>query len=423
MFLSVFMVIVQAHSVQADVVPGDLIDQSNYQKIEGLVPDYIVQWVKEGDLTMKIGELPYEPTDFIPPEFREKTNAGRYKVVENNALKDGKTGDLNPNPRNITGWPFPVIDTNDPTAPVQLLHNFNYKEYARFPLTVRDSWLVINRNGLEYNYKIRIQKMFYPENSKYEQGEISMFDAPFQVAGISNFSCNYMDSMKTGLRFVYAPELRKVKRLAYRLAGSEETLGTDFAPDDTWAGGPKTSFDEGSYKMLREQVALVPYLAGKPGRAVINEKGEIDSGFEKTGNGVRVGYENKDWKGAPWHITDVIWVKKPVYVFEGKSENRNYRYGPFECWWEKGTFTHVYKRVTDINGNLWKGIYYVHWVMESDDGKFCDIDFIGPIVVDVKSDRATTIVVSCKEGLSYTRNVSDVNDRLFTRSGFVKFTK
>ena len=27
----------------ADVVPGDVIDKSNYQKIEGLVPDFILE--------------------------------------------------------------------------------------------------------------------------------------------------------------------------------------------------------------------------------------------------------------------------------------------------------------------------------------------------------------------------------------------
>jgi len=418
----VFMMM-PVHSVHADVLPGELINESNVQKIEGLVPDFVVEWVKKGDLAMKIGELPYEPADFLPPEFKDKSNAGRYKVVEGNALKDTKTGELSPNPRKVKGWPFPVINANDPTAPVQFLHNFNYKEYVRFPLTTRDYWIVINRKGLEDKYTIRIQKTLFPEGYEYEQGEVSVFEAPFQVANIANMSCNFMDPVRTGIRYVYAPQLRRVKRLSYRLAGSEETLGTDFAPDDCWAGGPKTAFDEGRYQMLREQVALVPYLHGSPGSAVISENGEIDTGFAKAGNRAYVGYETDGWEGAPWHITNVIWVKRPVYVFEGRSENKNYRYGPFECWWEKGTFTHVYKRDTDINGTLWKGIYYVHRVMESDDGGFRDVDFIGPIVVDMKSDRATTIVANCMEGLYYTRNYSKVNYKHFTRSGFVKFTK
>ena len=40
-------------TVRADVGPGDIIDKSNYEKIEGWVPDYVVGWVKAGDLTMK----------------------------------------------------------------------------------------------------------------------------------------------------------------------------------------------------------------------------------------------------------------------------------------------------------------------------------------------------------------------------------
>jgi hypothetical protein len=61
--------------------------------------------------------------------------------------------------------------------------------------------------------------------------------------------------------------------------------------------------------------------------------------------------------------------------------------------------------------------------MESDDGGFRDVDFIGPIVVDVKSDRATTIIANCMDGLYYTRKYSKVNLKHFSRSGFVTFTK
>lgn len=34
-------------SLRADVVPGEVIDQSNYLKIEGWVQDFILQWVED----------------------------------------------------------------------------------------------------------------------------------------------------------------------------------------------------------------------------------------------------------------------------------------------------------------------------------------------------------------------------------------
>ena len=54
---------------RADVNPGDLITRDNYQKIEGLVPDFILKWVQDGDLMIKVGELKYNPTDFLTPAF------------------------------------------------------------------------------------------------------------------------------------------------------------------------------------------------------------------------------------------------------------------------------------------------------------------------------------------------------------------
>ncbi len=109
-------------AAHADVAPGDVIDKSNWQKIEGLVPDFIALWVKEGDLSMKIAELTFDPSELWPADVKEhwESNQGRYVVDEVNGLRDAKT---NEPVRGIQGIPFPVIDASDPTAPVQLMWN------------------------------------------------------------------------------------------------------------------------------------------------------------------------------------------------------------------------------------------------------------------------------------------------------------
>ena len=53
-------------TASADVVPGDVIDKSNWQKIEGLVPEPVLNWIKQGD-SIKIGELDYNPAEFYSP--------------------------------------------------------------------------------------------------------------------------------------------------------------------------------------------------------------------------------------------------------------------------------------------------------------------------------------------------------------------
>jgi len=54
-----------ASTVRAAVQPGDVIDKSNWQKIEGLVPEPLLNWIKQGD-SIKIGELKYNPAEFSP---------------------------------------------------------------------------------------------------------------------------------------------------------------------------------------------------------------------------------------------------------------------------------------------------------------------------------------------------------------------
>ncbi len=407
----------------AEVVPGDLITKSNSQKIEGLVPDFVLKWVREGDLTMKIGELDYDPAEFLKPEFKAKTNTGKYKVVENNCIKDSESNQLNPHPHDVKGFPFPEPDLKDPTLPIQILHNFNYAEFASMPFHENQFWFSIGRRGVEKKYEMEMYKTIFSKGSKYDYGEVSRFRKPFDIAGTGSLGNFFIDPMKNGLRYAYAPMLRKVKRLSHRLPGSETNFDLDNGSDDNWAGGPRTDIEKGRYQFLREQVALVPYIDQAPAKAVINEKGEIETGFSKTGNKISLTYEFPDQTGAPWHIAGLIWVKRKVYVFESRSINPNYRYGPCEGWVEQQTFTDVYKRVTDISGHLWKGMYRARWVIQSENDQFRDLYKCCQVIIDMKRDHGSAFLESNREGGFRTIGMKDINLELFSRAGFVRFTR
>jgi len=210
--MTVLMIFVVNCSARADVTPGDVIDKTNYQRIEGLVPDFVVQSVKQGDLTVKVGKLPYDPADFLPPEFKEKTNIGRYQVVENNCLKDVKTNTMHPHPHDVRGFPFPEPDINDPTAPLQMLYNFNYFEYHFMPWHYNEFWYSVSGRGLQKTYEIEMYRIVFEKGSKYDHGEVTRFRQPFDMAGTGSMVNYYIDPLKNGLRFAYAPMIRKVKR-------------------------------------------------------------------------------------------------------------------------------------------------------------------------------------------------------------------
>ena len=68
--------------VSADVEPGDVLDTTNWEKIEGLVPDSVLNWVKKGEFVLQVEKLNYEPLDIFP-DFQMKafeTNLGMYDL-------------------------------------------------------------------------------------------------------------------------------------------------------------------------------------------------------------------------------------------------------------------------------------------------------------------------------------------------------
>jgi len=95
-------------TVTADVVPGDVIDSSNWQKAEGLLPKPVLDWVKRGEFILNIGELDVEdPTkirsDYILEAF--ETNRGKYAIDEKGGVVDKKNGEL---VKCIVGFPSPT---------------------------------------------------------------------------------------------------------------------------------------------------------------------------------------------------------------------------------------------------------------------------------------------------------------------------
>lgn len=408
----------------ADVEPGDVIDKSNFDKIEGLVPDFVLDWVKSGDLTMKIGVLNFDAKAFVPQSVKDnwQANLGRYGIDEHNGMIDVKTGKP---ARGIRGYPFPEPDPKDPAFPVMLMYNFMMNEnFLQGTIKEKLHWLVISRNGLEKALVLdQYYTQFDPEKSEYDFAQVTIFRQPFSMAGTGTLAMYPLHPLNPGMRYAYTPELRRVKRLSHRVAGSDTHFGLDGAPDDSWAGGPKTNMDEGTYRYLGERDALVPHFSPDARRLEWGKKGDLGMGYAETGVKLTLGFDDPGWQGAPWHIMDLVWVKTKVWVIESRSTNPNYGYGPCEGWIEQGTFAHVYKRITDPSGKLWKGTYYPTQALETPDGTFRLIRNIAWVEADMRRNHGSTLCGPHREGAYRTIFAKDVDPLIFTRAGFIKFYK
>jgi hypothetical protein len=412
------------HTVQADVQPGDVINKSNYQKIEGMVPDYILEWVKNGDLTMKIGKLAYDPKVFWSKEILDtwKANSKRYTVDDHSGIIDKTTGKP---AHGIKGLPFPEPDPADPKMPLMLLWSKLIIEYVtQGNLQENQFWLSVTRSGLEKT--VEMENLIYvydPAKSRFEWGNVSVFRQPFNMAGTGTLINKTLYPMDNSIQYGYAPELRRLKRLSDRMAGCDAHFGFDNAEDDTWAGGVKAHVEEGVYRLIGERDAVVPYLSESPLLVDWNDKGELEYGYAKTGVRLNPGFETQGWTGAPWHFTNIIWVKTRCYIVESRTNNPNYAYGPCEGWIEKGTFSHSYKRITDPSGKLWKGTYEVLHAFGSKDMKFAMMDNFTYVEVDVRRDHGSTFPFSYREGGYKRIMVKNMKAELFTPDGFLKYAR
>jgi len=422
--MALFILGLLIQPVLADVEPGDFIDKSNYEKIEGMVPDFVLDWVKTGDLQMKIGKLNFDAKEFFCQEVKEnwQANVGRYKINEHNGMVDTKTGEM---ARGIKGLPFPEPDPADPTFPVQLMWNYMITEnFLQGTIKEKLHWLIIGRGAVE---KTLVLDQYYgqmdPTKSEEDFAQLTIFRAPFSMSGTGTLAIYPLDPLKNGIRYAYTPELRRVKRLSHRVAGSDTHFGLDGAPDDSWCGGPKTNIEEGKYRTIGERDALVCYFSPDSRKLEWNKDGSLGMGYAETGLKHTLGFEDDSWQGAPWHIMNLVWVKSKVWIVESRSTDPNYGYGPCEGWIEQGTFHHAYKRITDPSGKLWKGAYYPGQGVETTDGKYRLLKNIAWIEVDMRRDHASTLCSAHREGTYRTIFAKDVDPMIFTRAGFIKFYK
>ena len=110
--LMVFLV-AAVNAARADVSPGDVIDKTNWEKVQGLLPDPVLEWVKKGDFILNIEVPNFELADCFPPyQIRAfETNVGKYELDAKGGIIEAATGKA---VEQIVGLPFPKIAEDDP---------------------------------------------------------------------------------------------------------------------------------------------------------------------------------------------------------------------------------------------------------------------------------------------------------------------
>lgn len=417
-----FVIVVQ---VSADVAPGEVIDKSNWQKAEGLVPENVLDWLKRGDFTMQVAELNYDPKDYLPPVVKKSmvANKGRYDVDEKGLMVDVKTGKI---PEFIEGIPFPDIDPEDPNAATKLVYNKYYHSYSlgkvNYPFSAR--W-VGRSTGFEREVICDYKQ--YPLDGAQEAREeknpenlervvLILVLAPFDIRGTNILNWRYRDDRQDST-FGYIPAIRRVRRMS-PANRSDAFIGSDGCIDDAWTFDGKVITM--NWKLLRKQEGLIPFWDPEPQKFDVDEDGSW-----VTSRNVKdpvYGYQKQGWQGAPWMPTNLIWVKRPMYVIEVIPKDPYYNYGVQHFWLDAEVqILTVWKVIHDRAGKYWKTTWESWGGVAGPEEHIRGIVAPTLMMVDNRTDHCTIIrLVTPDYQVSYF-DVMDRND--FTLAGFQKFCK
>jgi hypothetical protein len=240
--------------------------------------------------------------------------------------------------------------------------------------------------------------------------------SPYDIAGTNTMTWRYLDN-RQDMTYAFVPAIRRVRRLS-PANRSDAFIGTDMCLDDAYGYAGKISAVE--WKPTKTKIALVPFLAEKPQALVQNERGEWLS--TKGIKPVIYGYQKKDWQGAPWAPTNLVWVKREVLILEMKPKDPYYNYGTQYLWIDAAVpFITFYKVIQDRAADYWKTVLLTS---NGFDGPNKEMRFVqGPmyIAIDDRYDHATVLRALTPETVGIWFAIQNPN--IYSLGGFQKLCK
>jgi len=413
-----------APATRADDVPdGTVIDRTNWDKVQGRVPESLLNWLKRGDWVIELKNLNFDPAEYFEG-FSVKAfekNRGRYDLSADGGIIDVKTGKP---PDCVVGIPFPDIDPADPKAAAKIMFNNHYMQYVLGDIRVEVHLIWFNRSGFEREAGCEwIQAAMDGWPGASERGNPEGIEkyatlfvrSPFDARGLAVMLWRYLDPKKYDNTFVYVPALRKVRRVSP--ANRSNSIGSDATADDANGfDGKISTFD---WKLVGRQEAVIPWHDENPMTVVRNEEGEWQT--TKTIKKVIYGCEKEGWQGAPWAATNLAWARGTVYIIEAIPLDPNYNYGTHYLWVDTQTFSCNYKVINDRSGQYWKTFLKGDAAWRSADGQTRYLSPVGQQVVDDREDHCSIIEGPGARNIWAASVSLDPND--FSLGGFQKLCK
>ena len=336
--------------------PGDVLDQSNWKKAEGLLPPEILRHYQTGEYANPIVDWPVEQVVW-PPDFLEgcKHNEGRFTIGEYGEIIEKSTGKQ---PDYVIGHPFPTIDSADPKAGTKIIWNFLYRTWYFGNAHYESQVLWIAPRGVERRSDNDVNWQFFDGVPKEELTEntqgfsyrnLTFARSPADLNGIAALTWRYREPGKRDSVWTYVPALRRVRAVS-PANRSDGFLGSDMAQDD----GPffDGKVEDFTWRLVgqADQLRLVDPL---------NLEGKHESVWLDTG-GWRtnwpemqfLGFQDPNWQGVAWAPIAAALAVRRHWIVEAVPKDKYYMFGKLELYIDKVTFQGAWNRKFNWQGEL-----------------------------------------------------------------------
>lgn len=407
-----------------DVSAGQVIDATNWEEVQGLVPEEVLGYVKEGTLQLRIGELSYDPGKHLPSYALEalERNIDKYDLDDDGWIVEKETGRRT---EKIVGHPFPRIDPEDPKAAMKIMYNTKYWQFVQGSLRGPLTQAYLSPRGFlrgveAFNVNLYLdgnpEAVALPNPDRVMKYQITVARSPYDIAGTAVLTWNYRDPNVEDASFAYVPAIRRVRRMT-PANRSDGMMGSDMAVDD--AGIYDGKVTAMAWKLLRKQELLVAFVGKDPERIVKNERGEWSTTERITE--IVFGYQNEGWQGVPWAPLNFIWVKRPVYVIEMAPKDPYYNYGTQTIYVDAENWCPVHKTINDRADKFWKFTFHAQMNYESEDKQMRVQSAGNQVVVDDRNSRSTISTAATIRDMwsFYAKTDRDT----FSLGGFQRFCK
>jgi hypothetical protein len=354
-------------AAEADLKPGETIGTNNWQKVQGMLGENVLNRIK-GGYSFQIKE----PKVYKPlKEYVEATE----KYSKN--VKLGPNGELL---SYVAGLPFPNLDRNDPQAGQKLAWNFFWRwlgdDYKTGGATKGGKIYryAIEKDGSErradlVSYFIfpRTRYMLDPkpaipgyEHIDYMQLRIDSYP---RDAASTTLEIRYDDPKRADDLYIYLPSIRRIRR-ATTTQRCQTLAPSEYVLDDINShNGKITDFN---YKLLGEKKMLA------------NMSQEHEPYHRKPGD-----YLPIDEK---WEVVD-------TYVLEVTAKDPNYCYGKKILHINKMTHDNVWSYIYDRKGEYFKEFWGFFKPVNLPDGR--EVWSVGDVtIVNVQNGRSTVVTAT-----------------------------